>query len=131
MILTLQTQPKRVIPAKEYLLENELRAAVEALLSEREGRVVNVRDYNDTKKMQGYSVARQDFWADVWTWFIDDEIMNGEISDVYWDAEAFAEKIQKKGHSWALPILNAYTEVLRTVFTDDQLEDVIPIKYYW
>lgn len=131
MTLSLKTAPERVIAAKEYLLENDLRHAVEALLSEREGRVVDVRDYNDTRKSKNYSAGRQDFWADVWFWFIDQEVANGEINDIYWDAEAFAESIQEKGKAWALPILHAYTEVLRTVFTDDQLEDFIPVKYDW
>lgn len=131
MTLSLKTEPERVIAAQQYLDEKELRKAVEALLSEREGRAVDIRDYNDTRKSKDYSVKRQDFWADVWLRFVDHEVMNDEISDVYWDAEAFAESIQEKGKDWALPILHAYTEVLRTIFTEEQLEDTISIKYYW
>lgn len=131
MTISLKTEPARIIPAKDYLLENDLRKAVEALLSEREGRAVDVRDYNETRKSKVYSGNRQDFWVDVWLCFVDQEVMNDEISDVYWDAEGFAESIQEKGEEWALTVLNAYTEVLRTIFTEDQLEGTIAIKYYW
>lgn len=131
MTISLKTEPARIIPAKDYLLENDLRKAVEALLSEREGRAVDVRDYNETRKSKVYSGNRQDFWVDVWLRFVDQEVMNDEISDVYWDAEGFAESIQEKGEEWALTVLNAYTEVLRTIFTEEQLEDTISIKYYW
>lgn len=131
MTISLKTEPARIIPAKDYLLENDLRKAVEALLSEREGRAVDVRDYNETRKSKVYSGNRQDFWVDVWLRFVDQEVMNDEISGVYWDAEGFAESIQEKGEEWALTVLNAYTEVLRTIFTEEQLEDTIFIKYYW
>lgn len=108
------------VKTKSYITWLDLKAAVEALLSERQGREVRIRDY--AGRFQGNTGAPyQDFWH-WWLDQVDDQVSNGYIGSLY-----YAEfELDDDTADWVREIWSAIGEVL----TEDQHEEV-GIEYSW
>lgn len=115
----------------EYIEWDDIVKAVEALLSEREGRVVDIRDYNDKYKPGGdMSGPYQDFWH-FWIQEIEPDMINGFTSTLYWNEmrDVVLEYNMELGDDhakWVLTIYDAIGELL----TPKQREEV-DIEYSW
>lgn len=116
---------------KDVIAYSDLRDAVEKVLSEREGRIVHIRDYFD--KYRGPNPSAEAEYADFWHFWldqIDQEVSNDTISFVEW-SDAYADLMLENHPKWISTILNAFNEVLLTAYTQQQLNEGINIEYSW
>lgn len=104
----------------DYYAYSELRDKVNELLSERENRKVNIRDYGGKYTNTGLDSTKAylDFWH-YWLDYVDEEVKN--------DSFSFAELGKKapKGKEWMQPIIDAFLEVC------PELEDGVLMWYSW